>query len=547
VAHALRSRNWRRRGRRGQVAAVATLLGLLLVVTFIANFLTTIVPNQMSVNDLNHVIVVENQFGRLSALLASAGAQGYPGQQLVQPVTLGTDSVPPWTQPDSSALGSGRNGSNATLSYGLLGANVYTPPLGSSQAGPALPFTCTFTSSADVGIACTAAITKLTYNFSGNAKAFTVTSLLSTGMYALNYSTNHSTISISAVLGTKVDLGVYGSNDTVSLSVLGGSSINVTVVGNHDYLNLGATGTANVVVRNYGTSNSLYQSSAGAGKMLVISFGNSDAITANATAAMTYTAFVNGFNSTYASSQFCPYGNVSKTEALHGTGATATYNAFFNNTAYTGVVTSSPWTIHNQAVAPTNCPFFARQPIALRSPNTPGAGMTLSLHYSYAPSGEVAYDAGAVVFAQSGSYPVIIDAPSLSLTVAGIGGPVTAASIWLPFFSNRVGSVSGSGTETLNVRMLQTSSYRINANNSTFVINPNVPIVLVINTPYAAAWATYLTSQLSFSGLWTCLPAPICTDSYVAGVSLGHVTITIPTTNLQQFSVGTSIFSVALS
>ena len=60
MPRASRVRNWRRRGRRGQVAAVATLLGLLLVVTFIANFLTTVVPNQMQVNDLNHEVTVES-------------------------------------------------------------------------------------------------------------------------------------------------------------------------------------------------------------------------------------------------------------------------------------------------------------------------------------------------------------------------------------------------------------------------------------------------------------------------------------------------------
>src|SRR5208282_2317896 len=178
-----------------------------------------------------------------------------------------------------------------------------------------------------------------------------------------------------------------------------------------------------------------------------------------------------------------------------------------------------------------------------------GSGMTVALRNTYAPSGEVAYDAGAVVFAQYGSYPVIVDDPSLSLTVGGgVGGNVTAASIWLPFFSNLVGSVSGSGTETLNLRLTQSHSYLLSSsNNTTLSINPNVPVNLVINTPYAYAWATWLTNHLAFSGLWTCLPAPICTGAYIAGASLGRVTVTIPATNLQLLYVGTSVFSVALS
>lgn len=548
MARALRTRNWRRRGRRGQVAAVATLLGLLLVVTFIANFLTTVVPNQMQVNDLNHVILVENQFGRLAALLSSAGAQGRTGNQIVQPLTLGSDGVAPWAAQDGSTVGNVQNGSNASLSFGLLGATVYSPPLGPTQGGPALPASCAFTSGADVGIACTAALTKLAYNFSGNSKAFTITSLLATGLYAFNYSTNHSSISVSATLGTKVDLQVHGSNDSITLSVLGGTSINVTVIGNNDYLNLGATGTANVVVRNYGTSNALYESSAAAGKMLVISYGNSDSITANATAAMTYTAYVTGFNSTVPSSSLCPYDNVSKTEGLHGTGASATYMAYFNNTHYTGVVPAAPWTVHDQVVSQTTCPLFARQAIALQSPAAAGTGPMVNLVNTYAPSGEVAYDEGGVVYAQYGAYPVFIDTPSIALTVlGGVGGQVTAASIWLPYFSNWVGSAAGIGTTTLDLGLLHTATYRINATGSTFGINPNVPITLVIRTPFAEAWNSYLNGDLAFAGLWSCAPAALCTGTYTQGGPLGVVTITIPTTHLQALKIGTTIFSLALA
>ncbi|MCI4372159.1 MAG: hypothetical protein L3K02_00725 [Thermoplasmata archaeon] len=548
MSHALRTRNWRRRGRRGQVAAVATLLGLLLVVTFIANFLTTVVPNQMQVNDLNHVIQVENEYGRLSALLTSAGAEGSPGMQIVQPLSLGSDGVAPWSAQDGSSVGSGRFGSTASLSFGLLGAMVYSPPLGPPQGGPALPAGCGFTSGAHIGIACTAALTELAYNFSGNSKAFSVTSTLATGLYALNYSTNFSTISIAATLGAKVDLGVYGSNDQVTLSVLGGSSINVTLAGNVDYLNLGGTGTAGVVVSSYGTSDSLYESSAGAGTMRVVSYGNADSITANATAAMAYTAYVTGFNATVPSSQFCPYDNVTKTEVLHGTGATATYAAYFNNTQYTGTLTAAPWTVHDQVVASTPCPFFARQAIPLKSPAVAGTGPVTQLHNTYAPGGEVDFDAGAVVYAQYGAYPVFVDDPGIALTVlGGIGGNVTSAAIWMPFFANVVGSVGGIGTETLDLGLLSTQSYDVNDTASTFAVNPNVPIQITIHTPYAEAWNAFLNVHLAFAGLWSCAPVAVCTGVYSQGGPFGTVSITIPATNLQLLDIGSSIFSLSLS
>ena len=128
-------RNWRRRGRRAQVAAVATLLGLLLVVTFIANYLSTQLPNQMLSNDLNHEIAVENQLGRLSELLEAASNANNVGAQLTQPLSLGSDGVPPFAPPDTSYLSGPVNGSWAQINYTTIGASgntvVATPiPLG---------------------------------------------------------------------------------------------------------------------------------------------------------------------------------------------------------------------------------------------------------------------------------------------------------------------------------------------------------------------------------------------------------------------------------
>jgi hypothetical protein len=521
------------------------LLGLLLVVTFIANFLTTVVPNQMQVNDFNHVIAVENQLGRLAALVASGGGSGAVGMQFVQPISLGSDGVAPWAPPDGSSLGAGRIGSSLAFSYGLLGQFVYSPPLGYPQGGPALPATCTFTSITHTGITCTAAVTRLAYNFSGNSKAFSVTSTSSAGLFALNFSTNHSTILVSAVGGTRVDIAIYGSNDSVTVSANGGAQLNVTLVGNNDYLNMGQTGGATVVVRMYGTLDSLYEASTGTGKMLVIAYGNSDSITANASGVATYTAFVTGFNATSPISPLCPYDNVSGTVTLHGTGPSASYNAYLNNTAFTGSSTAAPWTVHFQAVAPTTCPFFSRQPISIASPSTTGAGLALRLSNTYAPSGEVAYDEGAVIYAQYGGFPVVVNPPSITLT--HVGGLVTAASLSIPYFSGPTGAASGIGIETINLRLVHTLSLTVSAGAPNLAINPNVPISLVVTTPYAEAWVAYLSANLVYSGLWSCAPAAICTGAYAQGSPMGVVTITIPTTSLSQLTIGTSTFAATLS
>jgi len=116
-----RVRKWRLRGRRAQVSAIATILGLLLVVTFIANYLTATLPNAMSVNDLNHVVLIENQVGRLQALLQAASQDNAVLAQLTQPVTLGGQGIPPFASADPAMIGPERNGSQFWLNYTLQG------------------------------------------------------------------------------------------------------------------------------------------------------------------------------------------------------------------------------------------------------------------------------------------------------------------------------------------------------------------------------------------------------------------------------------------
>jgi len=119
-------RRWRQRGRRGQVAPVATILGLLLVVTFIANYLSTTLPSQMSSNDLNHEIQVENQVGTLSALLQAVSQVGSAGMQILQPVSLGTLADPPFAAADSSVLSPGNLTGRFTVSYSITGPGPTT-------------------------------------------------------------------------------------------------------------------------------------------------------------------------------------------------------------------------------------------------------------------------------------------------------------------------------------------------------------------------------------------------------------------------------------
>jgi len=523
---------------------VATLLGLLLVVTFIANFLTTVVPNQMQVNDLNHELAVENQFGRLAALLSSAGAGGSPGMQFVQPVTLGSDGVAPWAAQDGSSIGGGRIGSHLNMSYGILGSLLYLPPQGSSQGGPPLPGTCSFTSNS--AVTCTGGGSNLRYNFSGNAKAFSVSVSGASSGISLNYSTNGSTITLSLSGSTGITVTVYGSHNVVTFSGVGSGSVGVTLIGNYNYVNLGSTGGATVTLSMYGSSDTVYQAAGGGAVVLAVIVGSQDSFTGNATGGATYSAYVTGFNATNPNSTQCPYDNLSATDHLAGSGTGgSTFNANYNNTAYNGTGTQGKWATQYHDVGQSLCPFFSHQSVGLNGQSLSGAGVVLGFTNSYAPSGEVAYDEGAVIYAQYGSYPVIVDAPSISLT--RVAGAVTAASVWFPYFQGQSGSVAGVGTGTLDLRMVSTTSFSTTANATLYAINPNVPISIVIHTPYAEAWNAYLNSHLAFTGLWSCAPAPVCTGTYGPGGPIGTVTITIPATNLQLLSIGSSTFSLSLS
>ncbi len=97
-------RRWRRHGRRAQVAPVATILGLLLVVTYIATYLSTTLPNTMSVNDLNHDVLVENQVAQFATVVARLASVDRVDAQAIFPITLGSQGAPPFAGPDSAQI-----------------------------------------------------------------------------------------------------------------------------------------------------------------------------------------------------------------------------------------------------------------------------------------------------------------------------------------------------------------------------------------------------------------------------------------------------------
>jgi hypothetical protein len=110
-----RRRRWRR-DRRAQVAAVGTMLALLLIVVFITEYALQPLSSEEQNEEVQHALLVQNQVEFIqSSLLTSVTRPGtLPGA--VEPVTLGSQGVPPFGAPSSSALSIGPAGTGVTVS-----------------------------------------------------------------------------------------------------------------------------------------------------------------------------------------------------------------------------------------------------------------------------------------------------------------------------------------------------------------------------------------------------------------------------------------------
>ncbi|MGA8302136.1 MAG: hypothetical protein WB873_00325, partial [Thermoplasmata archaeon] len=208
----LRLRKWRLRGRRGQVAAVATILGLLLVVTFIANYLTATLPGQMSVNELNHEIQVQDQVGRLQALLEAASSADAVGAQFTQPITLGGAGQPPFAGADSASIGP-TSGLSFNLTFSLAGPLVYAPPTGGTP-NSGIVGSCTLGAAS---LVC-AGTNHVTYNFSAAVPTNYAITSSGGGTYVINITDS----------GTS-----NASRSTVALTVSGALPFTTIILGSN--------------------------------------------------------------------------------------------------------------------------------------------------------------------------------------------------------------------------------------------------------------------------------------------------------------------------
>ncbi len=531
-------RTWRRRSRKAQVSAVATILGLLLVVTFIANYISTTLPNTMGQNDLQHDVQVQNQVAQLSALMQVTAESGTISAQVSQAVTLGSVGAPPFAAADSSTIAPANTSGGLGINFTLAGPQAYNPPTG-GISGVSAPG-CTTTSHT---IVCSGATT-VNANFTGalgGQPSYAIT--LGGGETArLNFSTNHSAISVTVSGATSVYLTVLGNNDTMTIDV---SSLpeTIIIVGNDDKVIMtgsGSTSRSNILV--VGNRDTVTTSALGGSNTIVSSvYGSSDNVNPgvlSGTAA--FGVYFNGFNPSVPSAT-CPVDNLSSTDTVtNPVGGSGPFTVNYNNTAYTGSGTSGPWGITYHVPTPFACPFFSQLVLPIPAGAAPpSAALVVHLNNVYSTRAEVALDQGAVVYAQPGGLPVFVVPPRISLSNGVL-------SLFVPRFSGHIGSESGVGTADVSLRLLSTQDIVIPSNHFSFQSSTKITITLI--SPYAAAWYAYFHSASSpFSPYVTCTGSnSVCTALYQPGGPLGTITLAIPTAGLQ-LNLLVGLFAVNLA
>ncbi len=189
-----------------------------------------------------------------------------------------------------------------------------------------------------------------------------------------------------------------------------------------------------------------------------------------------------------------------------------------------------------------NTPANTRLNVSAAS--VPGAGIVVHLHNTYAAAAEVAYDDGAIAYAEPAGVPVMTDPPSITLTSGN------ALSVFVPVFLNSIGSEAGTTNAEVGLRLtaVQTTTVPFTG----YSLRAGVPVNITVFTPYAAAWVNYFSTNPEFaSATISCTPAgsglhAVCSPTYLYqfGGPIGKVLISITPAVL---TVQQAYFAVSLS
>ncbi|MGA8304020.1 MAG: hypothetical protein WA547_05835 [Thermoplasmata archaeon] len=526
-----RLRKWRLRGRRGQVAAVATILGLLLVVTFIANYLTATLPGQMSVNELNHEIQVQDQVGRLQALLEAASSADTVGAQFTQPITLGGAGQPPFAGPDSGYISPGNVSGNFTINFtaSLPASVVGTGPVqdgtagagacaggGNNRCASGTWFSATVnpTAADDLLVLVVtvyeegAALTSNDVSSTGSAWTLVTgggntaaTNFVQYVFWTIDPNTGADVVKVGGAGLTAHD------GSAVVVAIMDEDSSNpINTVGVFTTAHTSTTSTASVSSPASGLVLGLVSISTADGAFPTITPGSAGT-PCTATCVAIDSANGEAYGTTYAEFENTSTNQTYRASATLSVPESSGEIALSVNPEYT-VEPGIPITAGSQA---------------------PGASFVVHLQNTYSPSAEVAFDQGGVVYAQPGSVPLFIDSPDVTFNGYSL-------TLWIPVFEGTIPVESGLGTSDVIARLVSSDTFVFPNSGLTLLLGSQVTVSMT--SPYWAAWVGFFESLPGLSGDVSCnyLSGATCpaatAASYQPGGPVATVAVSIPATSL---------------
>lgn len=516
------------------------MLGLMLVVTMLANYLATQLPAQMQVYDVNHGVTVLNQVARLASAIEDVASLGAVGATISQPITLGSLAAPPFAPSDGASIGPGAQGSQLAVSYTVNGSSIYAPPTVGPAGGTVKGASCS-THTTTV-LTCSSTTAKVVWNFTSSATT-SISVTTSGGPYYVNTSASNSTLAITASSAAPMTMLVAGSNDTITLTISGTSTVlHLIIVGSHDAVEFASSSSwssSTLTILAVGNHNAISSGSLSAtnSKLSATFFGSNDSVSLGSVTATNsyFNVYLNGFTPGSPVS-ICPVDNLAYTTGSVAvtTHSGGTYNVTYNDTSVSTGTAPSPWTgVFGTAVVA--CPFYAPASIPETSSGAVGASLAVTLKNTYTPGGVIAFDQGAVVYAQRNGVPLMFSPPGITLNQGNL-------SVWLPEFVGGIGTEVGTGTAVLSVRLVSVLDLKLPTANLTL----SGATSIVVTTPFAQAWSSYLNAQSAFAGDAVCVPktSTACSGAFSLNGPLGTVYLNVTATGLQ---LQVATYSVSMS
>lgn len=440
----------------GQVAAVATIFGLLLVVTFISAFIIEPLPANMGALEYQHILQVENQVSRLQATILAEAAHPGLDLSLSTPVTLGSQAIAPWASPSGGSISPESTVLQTQTNYGIAEVFSHQPDWNNGSS-------C-FTGGSGH---CSGNGHLDTWNVTGkNHTSFSLTVTGNSNSAEYNISGNNDTITIDWTGGDTgfVLFVINGSNDIVNFDK-GGSDTTSPVMsflfyGQNDVFNFSPSGS---------------HSSKGQMTLNVV--------------------FIGSLN------EICPYGNLSASDTL-GTLGSGGSNLWMNVTwwnalGYASAVHETTYpggSGNNEHLGFFNdtgyvaCAFTNQFASSYTQEFVSGVLVTLNNHY-ISPA-YVAFDQGAVIESEAGGSSVMVSPPPIVVKEYPQG---FTASVTLMNFIGNFSESGGIATAAITTRIINVQSFTIVNGQSGFHLE--LPFYLNITTAYPQAWYNYFESE----------------------------------------------------